>query len=336
VISMVAQQSPQMVQGLLQRMPNLVPRLLALPAVQEEVAKMLGEVCVAGGYALPPGQPTWTPAQVPGAAPQPPSLPPPNNGDGGCANGMCGIPKPNVPKQDCGCHGGGGNGGGNLPAVPNDWSPKDACGLPPLSPTTQQQLGQWNCIAVRPDLAPCDVQRIMREEKLPTVIGTIAGPFAINREIAVEFAPIGVSHDICIDHIKVEFTNAADPAETVTVEIPAIWLQPELLTKDPKGIFDHNWDYADPERPEYLGITDGRCRCETLCVCASAYAHARLVFQLPIEVPVDTSVKITVWGRRRNWMRVCGPCPPCDVCEREALTNAEEVAGVDQVYLIPV
>ncbi|MBZ5715272.1 hypothetical protein [Nannocystis pusilla] len=172
------------------------------------------------------------------------------------------------------------------------------------------------------------------QNSLPTVIGTLDGPIALNEEIAVEFAPIGIGHSLCVELVQFAVTNAEDPPVTTTYAINSIGLQPELLTQDPNGEFQHDWDWYKPERPSYLGITDGRCACTTLCVCVSAYAHARLIFPSPVTVAMGETVTITVWGRRLNWMSACGPCPPCLTCGRTELTAEELASATDQVYVV--
>lgn len=106
----------------------------------------------------------------------------------------------------------------------------------------------------------------MRVAKLPTINADIAGPIDANAQIGVEFAPVGVSHSLCVDFIRVTVSDNADPPNGETVDIPVIYIQPEMIVQTPDGPYDHVWDDEDPERPSYLGITDGRCRCETLCI----------------------------------------------------------------------
>lgn len=241
-----------------------------------------------------------------------------SNGNGGCA---CNLPsKPST-------------GGYVPPALPGQ--PAQQCGLPALPQGGgMEQVGTWNCQQVDLDLAPCQVSKIMREETLPTVIDELPGLIASGTEIAVEFAPIGVSHSLCIEFVRVTISDDADPPNVVTVAIPRIELQGEVIAQLPEGPYDHVWEWGSPERPAYLGITDGRCACAKLCVCVSAEGHARLVFTLPQEVPLNSTLRVEVWGRREAWGRVCGPCPPCLRCDQVPLTDAEEAAVEDTVYVV--
>jgi hypothetical protein len=255
------------------------------------------------------------------------------NGNGN-GNGQNGYNMGGSNGSSCACNIPGTKpAGSSVPALPGNTNVQQ-CGIPTLPQGGGSEVGTWNCEQVDRDIAPCDLARIMREEKLPTVVGELVGPIAAGAEIAVEFADIGLAHSLCIDYIRVTISDNADPPTITTVAIPLISLQPEIIAQLPAGPYDHVWDYGDPERPDYLGITDGRCRCAYLCVCVSALAHARLVFTLPEAVDLGETLRVEVWGRRMDWGRVCGPCPPCDICDRTPLTPAEEAAADDVVYEI--
>lgn len=293
-----------------------------LAALVRKGGALGNQLCQSLGFVQPAG--TMVPALPPSSTV--PSVPTPPSGNGSSCG--CG-PKPGTPSVP--------NGVPNIPGGPQQ-PPNNACGIavpPGPGPSTpipiSQQIGSWNCIAVTPDLAPCEIAKIQREEKLPTVTGELTGALLpAGTEIGVLFAPIDVSHQLCIDYVRVSVTDAEDV--TTTISIPVVSLQGEILVQNPDGTFAHAWQYRDPERPDYLGITDGRCRCETLCVCISAYAHGRLVFELPSAVAADATLTVEVWGRRKDWMTTCGPCGPCLICDHELLTTAEENATTNTVY----
>ena len=242
------------------------------------------------------------------------------------------VPKPNGGAGGCGCGGGGGGGGGGSYPVPGGPSP-GMCGIRPGS-IPPVPLGTWNCERVRPDLAPCDVSRIEREKKLATFTGELAGPIAEGAEIAVEFVPIGISHQFCVEFLKVTVNDGGDPPIITPIPIPEVSLQPEILVQNPDGSYSHAWDYRDPERPSYLGITDGRCACVDLCDCTPRDSHVRVVFTLPQAILLGQTLKVEVWGRRKDWMVECGPCPPCDQCDHELLNEEELKTTEDHVYVL--
>lgn len=205
----------------------------------------------------------------------------------------------------CGC------GGGSTPStVPGGGS---AC---PTSP-----IGSWNCQAVALDLAPCDIERIERQTKLVTFSGSLAGgAIAIGDTIAVEIPAVHVAHSLCLERFSVSTTT--EGVETA-VTIGEVGLQPEQIVTSPQGSYIHVWDYYDPERPSYTDVTDARCACITLCVCVPSEAHARFTFVSPVAVNAGSTLNVTLWGRRKNWMQVCGPCPPGEQCDRVELTPTE-------------
>lgn len=216
------------------------------------------------------------------------------------------------------------------PPVPNMLPPN--CGVPGLPPSTP--IGTWGCEVVDRDLAPCQIAKIMREQKLATIVGELAGPLVADSVIGVEIADIGVSHFFCVDYIKVTVSDGGDPPSETTIAIPEIGLQTEIVVQNPDGTYSHAWTWYDPERPSYLGITDGRCRCETLCNCVSALAHVRVRFVLPEAVADGSTLRVELWGRRKDWASDCGQCPPCMICDHELLTDDELDSKVSQVYVI--
>lgn len=229
-----------------------------------------------------------------GAKPGSPAALPPSTSNGSPTGGSCG----------CG-------GGGSTPStVPGGSS---AC---PVSP-----IGSWNCQAVGLDIAPCDIERIERQNKLLTFSGSLLGGGIVAGDtIAVEIPPVNVAHSLCMERFSVSIVTGD---VEVPVTIGEVGLQPEQIVQAPQGNYIHVWDYYDPERPSYTDVTDARCACITLCVCVASEAHARFVFITPVAVPAGSELRVTVWGRRRDWMQVCGPCPPGDQCERVELTPTE-------------
>lgn len=207
--------------------------------------------------------------------------------------------------------GGCGCGGSGTSTVPGGGS--GAC---PVSP-----IGSWNCQAVGLDLAPCDIERIERQQKLLTFSGSLlGGGIAIGDTIAVEIPSVNVAHSLCMERFRVSLVTGD---VEVPVVIGEVGLQPEIIVQSPQGSYIHAWDYYDPERPSYTDVTDARCACIALCVCVAAEAHARFVFVSPVAVPAGSELSVTVWGRRRDWMQVCGPCPPGEQCDRVQLTDTE-------------
>lgn len=205
----------------------------------------------------------------------------------------------------CGC-----GGGSSTPST----APGSAC--------TPGGIGSFNIQQVNVALAPCDIERIERQQKLLTFSGSLAGgAIAIGDTIAVEIPAVHVAHSLCMERFRVSITDDENVETAVT--IGEVGLQPEIIVTSPQGSYIHAWDYYDPERPLYTDVTDARCACITLCVCVPSEAHARFVFVSPVAVNAGEKLNVTVWGRRKDWMSACGPCPPPDQCDRVELTPTE-------------
>jgi hypothetical protein len=291
-----------------------------------------------GGAMVPMSPSSATP--TPGYPMPAPGFP----GAGGCGGGACGLPS-----NGGGCNGGkGSNGGcgcGGAPLAGNSGPPNGGCNNPVLTPVGGcpiapsaippcSQVGSWNCQAYDLDLAPCDISRIEREDRLVTISNAeIAGPLADGADIAALIVPIGVSHDLCIEELQVQVIPAM--GDTTTMTIGQVSLQAEGIYQAGGGEYVHAWDYEKPERPSYINVTDSRCKCADLCVCIPAEARARVVFLLTEAVAMGATLSVTVWGRRTNWGKSCGPCPPCMICDRTELTDTESGYTSDTVYAIP-
>lgn len=212
-----------------------------------------------------------------------------------------------------------------------------ATGVPSPTPggpvPMSQDVGRWNCQQTELDLAPCDIRRITREQKLVSFTDTQAGAVAAGSTIDVIFADVGVSHDLCIEYLLVESVSAG---VGTAIPISQITLQGERIAEEGGGSYVHVWDYADPERPTYLGITDGRCECRNLCTGVPAEGKARVQFTLPSAIAGGDSLRVTLWGRRSGWTRVVGPCPPCDQCDMVELSTAEQaLTSNDMIVTAP-
>lgn len=281
-----------------------------------QMAGMLKPLC----QALNTAPPVVAANQYPAANQAPPAA-----GGCGCNKGnTCGLTPPSAPSPQCGQT---PQQGQQIPPTPIPNSTTPGGPIPP-----NYDIGRWNCQTTTLDLAPCDIERIKREDKLITFAGEEAGGIAAGEEIAVLFAPVDVSHLLCIELLEVEIvTEGVATAQT----IGQFTLQGERIWVGPDGNYVHAWDWADPERPTYVNITDSRCECKNLCVCVPAMGHARLVFELPNLVPAGSTLRVRAWGRRRDWMTACGPCPPCDICDRVELTAVELAAVNDDLYVIP-
>ena len=264
------------------------------------------------------------------------ALPAPAIGGGGSGNpydqqngqnGMGGS----TSNGGCACKLPGGNGN-NYP-VPSGTGGN--CNLPIPSGTGggASQIGTWGCEVVQRDLAPCQVNKIVREENLPTVEQEIAGPIAAGSVIAVELAPVKVSHELCIEFASAVVSDGGDPPSETALQIAKIGLQVETLVKMPSGIYEHAWTYRKFGRPSYLNVTDGRCACAFLCDCVSAEAHVRVVFTLNQDIAEGETLTVSLWGARDKWMQQC-PCDICDECDHELLTDEEEAATTDTVYVV--
>ncbi|MDC0719924.1 hypothetical protein [Nannocystis bainbridge] len=260
---------------------------------------------VPGGPGVPsPGWPT--PAPAPGW----PAPAPAGACCGSCASGGACSLKHNTAVETC--------------------PPAMAPAMPGAPIPMSTDIGRWNCQQVQLDLAPCDIRRITREQKLVSFTGTAAGAIAANSTIDVLFGEIGVSHTLCIEHLLVEnVTNGTG----VALPISQITLQGERIAQESGGSYVHVWDFAEPERPEYLGITDGRCECKQLCTGVPSQAKARIQFQLPSAIAGGSSLRVTLWGRRSDWTRVVGPCPPCDACDMIELSTAEKAAHTNAMIV---
>ncbi|MDC0720670.1 hypothetical protein [Nannocystis bainbridge] len=247
----------------------------------------------------------------------------PRGGGGGCGGGACGLKGPCVTTDSYVC------------ATPPATQPSTAPvpGAPSAVPVVvPPSVGSWNCETVRPDLAPCEVGRIRREDKLITVSeATLAGPLAAGDTIGTIIAEVGISHNLCVDSLAVEIeTNGV----RVPVTIGQVMLQGERIAQDPQGPYVHVWEWSEPERPDYVGITDSRCACKELCVCVPAEGRARLTFDLPSAVAGGSTLVVTVWGRRTCWLTSCGPCPPCQICGQATITPAEDALAPNTLYAV--
>lgn len=214
----------------------------------------------------------------------------------------------------CGC----GGGGSSTPST----APGSAC--------TPGGIGSFNIQGVNVALAPCDIERIERQNKLLTFSGSLlGGGIAVGDTIAVEIPAVHVSHSLCMERFRVSLVTGD---VEVPVVIGEVGLQPEIIVTSPQGSYIHAWDYYDPERPLYTDVTDARCACISLCVCVPSEAHARFIFVSPVAVPAGSELSVTVWGRRKDWMSACGPCPPPDQCDRVELTPTELAATAPVLY----
>jgi len=210
---------------------------------------------------------------------------------------------------------------------PSTGVPTPGAGSPiPMS----QDVGRWNCQQTELDLAPCDIRRITRELKLVSFTDEAAGAIAAGSTIDIIFADAGVSHSLCIEYLLVENVTAG---VGTAIPISQITLQGERIAEEGGGSYVHVWDYADPERPTYLGITDGRCECRNLCTGVPAEGKARVQFQLPSAIAGGSTLRVTLWGRRSDWSRVVGPCPPCAQCDMVELSTAEQALTANDMIV---
>ena len=188
------------------------------------------------------------------------------------------------------------------------------------------QLGRLNCEPVANDVAPCDIERIVRQTKrwFLTASNAAGGGLVVVTADAAHEVPVGftlyaatilgipLSHKLCLRRLDVTATVAGEP---VVVEPTLVGLEASKLYCSAEGGYVHAWDFPEYEEEEYIRITDGRCECARLCICVPQGEPARVLFLIPTPL-AGTVISISASGKRECYGIMCGDCPPGRLCGR--------------------